>query len=98
MKLGVFVSHFRFNTDTYKRLKAKKLGVIFVQNGIYHATLKENGKTSPLLEKPAEFYALKEDIETNGFSDSNVDSRVKVITYNDLVDVIFNEYEKLVWL
>ena len=98
MKLGVFVSHLRFNTDTYERLKAERLGVIFVQNGIYHATLRENGKTSPLLEKSANFYALKEDIETNGFSDSNVDSCVKVITYNDLVDVIFNEYEKLVWL
>ena len=98
MKLGVFVSHFRFNTDTYERLKAERLGVIFVQNGIYHATLRENGKTSPLLEKSANFYALKDDLETHGFTDSNVDSRVKVITYNDLVDVIFNEYEKLVWL
>ena len=98
MNLCVFVSHFRFNTNTYNRLNAKKLGVIFVQNGVYHATLKENGRTSPLLEKPANFYALKDDLETHGFSDSNVDSRVKVITYNDLVDVILNEYEKLAWL
>ena len=98
MKLGVFVSHLRFNADTYERLKAERLGVIFVQNGIYHATLRENGKTSPLLEKSANFYALKDDLETHGFTDSNVDSRVKVITYNDLVDVIFNEYEKLAWL
>jgi len=98
MKLGVFVSHLRFNTDTYERLKAERLGVIFVQNGIYHATLRENGKTSPLLEKTANFYALKDDLETHGFTDSNVDNRVKVITYNDLVDVIFNEYEKLAWL
>jgi len=98
MKLGVFVSHFRFNTDTYKRLKAERLGVIFVQNGVYHVTLKENGKTSPLLEKSAKFYVLKDDLETHGFTNSQVDSRVKVITCNDLVDVIFNEYEKLAWL
>jgi sulfur relay protein TusB/DsrH len=69
-----------------------------VQNGIYHATLRENGKSSPLLEKPAKFYVLKDDLETHGFTNSQVDSRVKVITYNDLVDVIFNEYEKLAWL
>ncbi|MEW6674965.1 MAG: DsrH/TusB family sulfur metabolism protein [Nitrospirota bacterium] len=98
MRLGVFVSYFRFNTDTYDRLRAEKLGVIFVQNGVYHATVKENGKTSPLLEKSADFYALKEDLETNGFKSSDVDSRVKVVTFNDLVDVMFNDYEKLVWL
>ncbi|MFZ6016365.1 MAG: DsrH/TusB family sulfur metabolism protein [Nitrospirota bacterium] len=98
MRLGVFVSYFKFNTDTYDRLRAEKLGVIFVQNGVYHATVKENGKTSPLLEKSADFYALKEDLETNGFKSSDVDSRVKVVTFNDLVDVMFNDYEKLVWL
>lgn len=98
MRLGVFVSYFRFNADTYDRLKAEKLGVIFVQNGVYHATVKENGKTSPLLEKSADFYVLKEDLETNGFKSSDVDSRVKVVTFNDLVDVMFNDYEKLVWL
>lgn len=98
MKLGVFVSYFRFNTDTYDRLSAEKLGIIFVQNGVYHTTVKENGKPSPLLGKKADFYALKEDLETNGFTNSDVDSRVNVITYDDLVDMIFDDYEKLAWL
>lgn len=69
MKLCVFVSHFRFNTDTYDRLKAEKLDIIFVQNGVYHAALKENDKTSPLLEKAANFYVLRDDLETHGFTD-----------------------------
>lgn len=98
MKLGVFVSDFRNTVDTLDRLKAEKLGIIFVQNGVYHASIKENGKSSPLLEKSAEFYALSEDLLTRGFTDSDVDSRVKVITYSDLVDLIFNDYEKLAWL
>lgn len=98
MKLGVFVSYYRFNPDTYDRLNAEKLGVIFVQNGVYHVTVKENGKSSPLLNKKASLYALKEDLETNGFKSSDVDSRVKVITYDELVDLIFNDYEKLAWL
>jgi sulfur relay protein TusB/DsrH len=98
MKLGVFVSFFRFNPDTYDRLSAEKLGIILVQNGVYHATIKENGKPSPLLGKKADFYALKEDLETNGFTSADVDSRVKVITYDELVDKIFNDYEKLAWL
>lgn len=98
MRLGVFVSDFRNTVDTLDRLKAEKLGIIFVQNGVYHATIRENGKSSSLLEKSAEFYALSEDIETRGLTGSLVDSRVKVINYSDLVDLIFNDYEKLAWL
>lgn len=98
MKLGVFVSDFRNTVDTLDRLKAEKLGIIFVQNGVYHASIKEDGKLSPLLEKSADLYALSEDLETRGLTGASVDSRVKVINYNDLVDLIFNNYEKLAWL
>jgi sulfur relay protein TusB/DsrH len=98
MKLAVFVSDYRNTVDTLNRLKYEKLGIIFVENGIYHAAIKENGEPSPLLEKSADFYVLSEDLETRGLDSSDVDSKVKVITYGDLVDLIFNEYEKLVWL
>jgi len=47
MKLAVFLSDLRRTEDTYERLKADKLGVILVENGIYHAVLKEGGKDSP---------------------------------------------------
>ncbi|MEW6003511.1 MAG: DsrH/TusB family sulfur metabolism protein [Nitrospirota bacterium] len=98
MKLGIFVSHFRFNTSSYERIKSDKLGVIFVQNGIFHATVKENNRSSPLLEKSADFFVLSEDLETHGFRRSDVDGKVRVINYSDLVNLIFNEYEKLAWL
>jgi len=98
MKLGVFVSDYRNTIDTLDRLKAERLGIIFVQNGIYHAAIKEGGKPPSLLEKSANFYALSEDLLTRGFIDSDVDSRVKVINYSDLIDLIFNDYEKLAWL
>lgn len=98
MKLGVFVSDYRITVETLDRLQADSLGIILVSSGIYHACVKENGKASDILAKPFKFYVLKEDVVTRGFDESSVDSRVKVITYSDLVDLIFNEYEKLAWL
>ncbi len=98
MRLAVFVSDLRNTVDTLERLKAEKLGIVLVGNGVYHASLKEKGKPSSLLDRAANFYVLAEDLETRGISTSEVDSRVKVVNYGDVVDLIFNEYEKLAWL
>ena len=98
MKLGVFVSDYTLTTDTLERITAEKLGVILVANGVYHATMKENGKASPVLEKTSDLYVLSEDIQTRGIADSAVDSRVKIVTYGDVVDLIMNDYEKIAWL
>ena len=98
MKLAVFVSDFRNTVDTLDRLKPEKLGVILVGNGVYHAVIKENGAPSPILKTSADFYALAEDLETRGINTANVTSNVKVISYGDIVDLIFNDYEKTAWL
>ena len=99
MKLAVFLSDLRRTEDTYERLKAEKLGVILVENGIYHAVMKENGKDSPVLSKAgANFYVLSEDLETRGFTAAQVNPKVKVVTYGDIVDLIMNDYEKTAWL
>ena len=98
MKLGIFYSDLRTGSDIIEKLNAEKLGIIFVGNGVYHATVKEGGKTSSLLEKPASFYALTEDLESRGFSVANLDNRVKPVSYSDIVDLIFNDYEKIIWL
>jgi sulfur relay protein TusB/DsrH len=98
VKLGVFLSDFKSGNDTLDRLTAEKLGIILVGNGIYNATVKENGKASPVLDKKATFYALTEDLESRGFTAANLDSRVKAVTYGDVVDLIFNDYEKIIWL
>lgn len=99
MKLAAFVSDMRRTEQTFERLTAEKLGVVLIQNGVYHAVLKENGQSSPVLGKEgADFYALKEDLETRGFGDGDVDGKVKVITYSDLIDLIMNDYEKTAWL
>ncbi len=98
MTLGVFVSDFKLTTDTLDRLKAQKLGIILVQNGVYHATTKENGKASSLLDKTPNLYALSEDIQIRGMKAGDVDKRVKVVNYGDVVDLIFNEYDKIAWL
>ena len=99
MKLGVIISDLRRTEDTFERLSAEKLGVILAQNGVYHAVLKEGGQTSPVLAKEgAEYYAVKEDLETRGYTEADLDSKVKMITYGDLVDLIMNDYEKTAWL
>ncbi len=98
MKLGVFLSDYRTGADVLDRLTADKLGIILVGNGVYNAAVKENGKASSVLEKKALFYVLAEDLESRGFTAANVDSRVKVVTYGDVVDLIFNDYEKTIWI
>ena len=99
MKLAVFLSDWRRTEDTFERVKADKLGVILVGNGIYHAVVKEGGKESPVLSKAgATFYALSDDLETRGFTAATVSSKVKVVSYGDIVDLIMNDYEKSAWL
>lgn len=97
MKLLVFLNEYR-EAEMLDRLKADRMGVVMVQNGVYHASLKNGGNESALLSSGAELYALSEDIQTRGFSDSDVDSRVKVINYDSLVDLILNDYDKTIWL
>ncbi len=98
MKLGVFVSDYKMTTDALDRFTAEKLGIILVENGVYHATTKESGKSSPMLDKSPNIYALSDDIQIRGMKDSDVDKRVKVVTYGDIVDLMFNEYDKIAWL
>ncbi len=99
MKLAAFLSDWRRTEDSLERIKADKLGVILVGNGIYHAVVKEGGKDSPVLSKAgATFYALSDDLEIRGYTAANVNSKVKVVSYGDIVDLIMNDYEKTAWL
>lgn len=96
MKLGVFVSDYTLSGDTLNRISSD--GIILVSNGVYHAFIKEGGKPSPVLEKAQKVYVLTEDVETRGLSVTDMDKRAKAVNYSELVDVIFNEFEKLAWL
>ncbi len=99
MKVAVFMSDWRKTEDTFERMKADKMGVILVGNGIYHAVVKENGKDSPMLSKAgAQFYVLSDDLEIRGYTAANVNSKVKVVSYGDIVDLIMKDYEKTAWL
>ncbi|KPJ99522.1 MAG: hypothetical protein AMK71_09655 [Nitrospira bacterium SG8_35_4] len=98
MKLAVFVSDYRLSVDTLERMKPEKMGVILVQNGVYHAAIKEGGKASTLLNYSADYYALQEDLDTRGIDASKLDGKVKVVSFGDVVDLIFNDYEKTAWL
>ncbi len=69
-----------------------EIGIFFVQNGVYHAVT-----DSDILKMQAEFYVLKEDLATRGFSEENVKKNIKTVNYDELVDLILN-YEKLLWM
>jgi sulfur relay protein TusB/DsrH len=98
MKLGVLVSDYRNVDDVLARLQAEKLGIILVSNGVYHAAVKDGGKSSSVLDRSSHLFVLSEDYQTRGLSEGSLDKRVKQITYNDLVDMIFNDYEKIIWI
>ena len=99
MKLVAFVSDYKSTVDTLDRLNPEKFGIILVQNGVYHATTKENGNASSMLNYSADYYVLQEDLETRGYTAADVvDSKVKVITMGDVVDLMMNDYEKTAWL
>jgi sulfur relay protein TusB/DsrH len=99
MKLAVFLSDWRRTEDTLERMTADKLGIILVGNGIYHAVVKEKGKESPVLAKAgAAFYVLSDDLETRGYTSADISSKVKMVSYGDIVDLIMNDYEKTAWL
>lgn len=99
MKLGVFVSDLRISEKMLERLKTEKLGVFLVQNGVYRAVIKKNGEGSAVIEKDeVDYYCLTEDLQTRGWTSSETDEQINIITYDNLVDLIMNDYEKLIWL
>lgn len=96
MNLGVFVSELcENNKRILERLKAEKLGVFLVGNGVYYSVIKEKG--FPVKEGIG-YYVLTEDLETRGFSLSDSDSKIKPVTYSDIVDLIMNEHQKLIFI
>ena len=98
MSMGFFVSDYAQASDTLDRLPSEGDGIILVANGVYHATIKEGGNASAVLDKAGQLYALSEDIRTRGLDESAVDSRVKVVDYPGLVDVVFEKFDKIAWL
>jgi sulfur relay protein TusB/DsrH len=99
MKLVTFVSDYKMTVDTLDRLKPEKLGIVLVQNGVYHATTKDSGNTSSMLNYSADYYVLLNDLETRGLTaDDVVDPKIKVIGFGDVVDLMFNDYDKTAWL
>ncbi|MEJ2183577.1 MAG: DsrH/TusB family sulfur metabolism protein [Nitrospirota bacterium] len=98
MKLGVFVSDYTLPWDTLDRIQADTLGLILVQNGIYHAVSRQGMQPSPLLGKTDQVYVLSEDVETRGIDASSLDAKAKVVTYSDVVDIIMNDFEKIAWM
>ena len=99
MKLVTFVSDYKMTVDTLDRLKPEKLGIVLIQNGVYHATTKDSGKASSMLDYSADYYVLLNDLETRGLTaDDVVDPKIKVIGFGDIVDLMFNDYDKSAWL
>jgi sulfur relay protein TusB/DsrH len=95
MGFGAFISGFD-SVDVLARFSGEGLGILLVGDGIYHAIARGERK-SMIFDKGATIYALAEDIRSRGFSESEVQPGVQVISYQDLVDLIMKDYEKLGW-
>ncbi|MBF0488689.1 MAG: sulfurtransferase complex subunit TusB [Nitrospirae bacterium] len=97
-KIGVFLSQHRNSNDTLDRLSKGSFDVVLVQNGVYCAAIKENGQSSPVLGRGTKVYAMSEDLVSRGIEPSQVASNVTVVNFDGLVDLIFNEFTKTIWL
>ncbi len=97
MRLAAFVSTYNY-PEILKKIKEKNKGLFLVEDGIYHATLKENKNPSEILSTEGKVFALIEDVHTRGFKQDDMDPRVTPVNFKDLVDLVMKEYEKLVWL
>lgn len=97
MKLCVFMSEYRSGYDIVKRLEAEKLGIVLVGNSVYHAA-SDNKAEHCMLPENAELYVLAEDLECRGIETAKLAPEFRVVTYPDIVDLIFDEYEKSVWI
>ncbi len=73
------------------------MGIFLIGDGVFHALEKGVEESSAIFEKDVDYYALSEDILSRGFSKDEVRSGVNLITYDELVDLIMGDYEKLVW-
>lgn len=99
MKLGVIVNEASRTEETLERLQADTLSIVLAGNGVYHGVAKKDGKPSSVLDKDAVFYVLTEDMESRGFTaDDLVDSKIKPIGYDELVDLVMDQHDKFVWL
>ncbi len=94
MAFAVFVNSIGcVDAVTLERLKVDDLRIVLVQDGVYHLFIKD----SPVKKKDAKVYVLKEDLESRGFSAENV-SDAEVVDYSKLVDLMMEEFNKMVWL
>jgi sulfur relay protein TusB/DsrH len=98
MKLGVFISDFKYDAELFDRIASDETGVFLVHDGVYNAVVKENGKPSPLLEKVSKIFVLKDDLKLRGFAEDAVPSNVEVVDYGDIVDKLMEEYKRAIWL
>ncbi len=98
MKLGIFISDFKYDAELFNRIADDETGVFLVHDGVYNAVVEDNGGASPLINKASRIFVLREDLKLRGFTEDSVPSNVEVVDYGDIVDRLMEEYKKVIWL
>lgn len=97
MDVLIFLSSYHSGAEVVETLSGDGVGIVLAGNAVYHAVIKERGRPSPLLSTKARFYILREDLESRGFDVGQVPATIRSVTYDDLVDLMFNDYKKAVF-
>jgi len=71
----------------------EKVGILHIQDACIAATLEEHCRKAA--ENGVNFYVLKEDCQARGLLEK-VHTSVKMVEYEGWVELVMNEYEKIV--
>jgi len=73
--------------------KDNEKGVLLFEDAVYYATVEK--KRQNLLQKKFSIYVIKEELEARGYENFNADG-IEVIDYEKAVDIIMEEYDKVI--
>ncbi len=93
MAFAIFIHSLNFDREIFDRLEIEDLRIVLVQDGVYHATIED----SPVFKKKAKVYILEEDMVARGIKKEDIKKDVEIVNYSKLVDLIMQEFDKVVW-
>ncbi len=93
MTFAILIHSLNFDPEIFERLNLEDMRIVLVQDGVYHATI----ENSPIFNKNAKIYVLEEDLIARGIKKEEIKKDIEIINYSKLVDLIMQEFDKIVW-
>jgi sulfur relay protein TusB/DsrH len=77
----------------HKAARKEKVGILHIQDACIAATLEEHCRKA--VDNGVDLYVLKEDCQARGLLEK-VHANVKIVNYEGWVELVMNEYERIV--